>query len=413
MGFLQSLRGCVSPFVRVSALLVTMMCLSLGAARAANVSVDCSGGTPGAFTSLQAAIDSLDLVGPHHIAMVGGPQECFENVRIIDRQRLTIESPGGIFIVSAAGPRANVLTISGSTGIVVILMGFRGGFNGVRIDRASEVSLLGCTIETNRNRGILAVENSTVRFDGAIRDNGRVGISLDSSRLNATGTIIENNGRRGVDVGNGSSAVLVGPNTIQNNGRIGVNVGLGSTVDLEGDVADDGTPLPNIIEGHSLIGLNTTGSHVILAGPNKIRNNGFSGGQFHAGVRSDDNTIIVALGDGDIEITNNTGPGIEATIGGALDLSGTFITNNTEDGIRLLGNSQVGFFPPNTNVLAGNGGESIACDGTSVFFGDRTGVKDIECRISELKAQPSWSGRRRMMEEEKESQRSRRDRNPE
>jgi hypothetical protein len=136
------------------------------------------------------------------------------------------------------------------------------------------------------------------------------------------------------------------------------------------------------------MGINAFGGHVVVFGPVRIRYNGSSGGQFHAGVRSDDNALIVAAGSGDLDISNNFGPGIEATNGGTLDISGANINNNTEDGIRLLGNSQLAFYPPNTNAISGNGGRSILCDNSSWFFGDLTGLYGFACRVAELRGRP-------------------------
>ncbi len=46
------------------------------------------------------------------------------------------------------------------------------------------------------------------------------------------------------------------------------------------------------------------------------------------------------------------------------------------------------FYPPNTNVLTGNGGRSILCDNSSWFFGDLTGLYNFSCRVAELRGRP-------------------------
>src|SRR5262249_9173553 len=148
---------------------------------------------------------------------------------------------------------------------------------------------------------------------------------------------------------------------------------------------DPDTPSPVTIQGNGLIGVNTFGGQVVMSGPVSIRNNGLSGGQFHAGLRSDDNSLVIADGTGVVDISNNFGPGIEATNGGALDLAGATINNNTEDGVRLLGNSQLGVLPANTNTISGNGGHSILCDNSSWFFGDLTGLHGVQCQVAELR----------------------------
>ena len=435
--------------LKLSCFLFVLVALFPALGRATNLTVDCSGGTPGAFTRLQAAIDSLDLLGPHRITVVGAP--CIENVQIVDRQRLTIIAPQGNFITSQLGPNGDVMTISGSTGITLILLGFTGGSRGLVINRASEVSIHGTTVQGNAAAGIRIDGNSTVDFDGAIQNNGGAGINANDSSLilgggtqllnngaagvaltrsrgkfqgntfqgNRTGlnitngssatflptsvpNLIQNNRNAGVNVSNGSSAVIFAPTLIQNNGSIGVQVADGSSVRFFGDVAPDGTPVPNVISGNPFIGLNIDNGAVIMFDANYILNNGLGMQQFHAGVRVDDNASLIAVGSDDIQIKGNSGPGIDATTGGNVDLTGTVVSNNSEDGIRLQGNAQVAFFPPNTNVLAGNGGQPIKCDNTSVFFGDRTGLQEFACKISELKDRPSASERKRMMKEERD-----------
>lgn len=378
-------------------------------AMAANVTVDCSGQTPGAFTSLQAAIDSLDLIGPHTITVASQP--CTENVRITGRQRLTISAPNGAFI---NGARGTPMTVSGSTGIQLILLGFQNGGSGLTVRRNSEVQVHGCTIQNNAGTGIRVLDNSTVSVDGRIQGNGGAGIGVNDSTVRITSSLILNNVfsgvalRRskaiiagssgapnliagnavGVLVHEGSSVEFDAPNLIQNNLSIGVNVIIGGVADFEGSVDANGAPLANVISGNSLVGLNIAGGQVAMFNANQVQNNGSSGQQFNAGVRADDNGSFATVGSGDIVISNNTGPGIDATTGGNVDLTGTLVNNNTGDGIRLQGNAQVAFFPPNTNTVAGNGGKSISCDGTSVFLGDRTGIKDLACTFSPFDAGP-------------------------
>lgn len=429
------------PVARLSCFVVTCVILLSAPAWTANRTVDCSGGTAGAFSSLQAAIDSLNRVGPHQIT-VTTHAPCNENVQIVDRQRLTIIAPG-TFIISQAGVSGDVMTISGSSGINLTLLGFTGGSRGVVIDRASEVAIHGTTVEANVNAGIRIDGNSTVAVDGLIQNNGGAGMNVNDSTLTVGGgTQILNNGaagvaltrsrgqfegntfqgnagsglnigngssaqffpsnliqnnNNGVNVNNGSSAQFFAPNLIQNNKNIGMSVGDGSSVRLFGDSDANGNPVPNVISGNPLIGLNTFGGQVLLSGATQITNNGFGGQPFHAGVRVDDNTNFVSAGSGDIEISNNTGPGIAATAGGNIDMSGTVIKNNSGDGINLAGNAQVVFFPPNTNVLVGNGKLAINCDSTSVFLGDKTGVGKLACHVSQLDSASAAQATRRAL----------------
>src|SRR5687767_1971221 len=73
-------------------------------AYADNVTVDCSGSTPGAPTSINAALAPLSLTGPHTITVIG---TCHESVSVSRRDRVTIQGPvGGTATIAggASGP---------------------------------------------------------------------------------------------------------------------------------------------------------------------------------------------------------------------------------------------------------------------------------------------------------------------
>src|ERR1035438_136225 len=59
-----------------------------------NVNVDCSGSNPLAFPSINAALNTLSLVGPNTITVSG---TCHENVALLQRDRLTIQAEAGHF----------------------------------------------------------------------------------------------------------------------------------------------------------------------------------------------------------------------------------------------------------------------------------------------------------------------------
>jgi len=411
-------------FTFVSACLLVLSALP---AYAATRTVDCTGATAGAFKSLQAAIDSLNFVGPNEIDIIAGP--CSENVAINNRQRLTITAPGGATINSAAGTDDNVVTIQGSTAIQLVQLGFTGGANGILIRRDSEVSVVACTISGN-GQGVVIRENSTVLLDGdRISGNRNNGVLGQSSTLTIQGSTLENNGfrgitlrlsravfqgfngativqgnREGIGLINQSSGEFDAPNFIQNN-QIGLEVGDGSSVQLLGDIDPEGHAIPNVITGNSFIGLNSFAGQSYLLGANQITNNGAGGRAFHAGVRVDDNASLLAAGTGDIQVTNNTGPGIAVTAGGNVDVAGIVVSRNSEDGINLVGNAQVTFPPTNTNVLVGNGGAAIHCDSTSVFAGDKTGVDKVVCHITATELDSAQQAVRALMRDAEQEDR--------
>src|SRR5262249_28115842 len=144
----------------------------------------------------------------------------------------------------------------------------------------------------------------------------------------------------GINLLNGSTGQLVAPNNVHDNSSTGVNIGDGSSVRFLGSVAADGSPLANAIERNAYIGVNLFGGQAFFIDANHVFNNGTNGQVGHAGISVSDNAVLLTSGSGDVQISNNTGPGIEAIAGANVDLTATVVSNNSEDGIRALGNSQ-------------------------------------------------------------------------
>jgi hypothetical protein len=365
---------------------------------AANLTVDCSGATPGAFTSLQAAINSLDVIGPHQITMAS--HDCVENVQIMNRQRLTIVAPTGAYIVSAAGVAGDAMTISGSTGITFTTVGFRGGSRGVAID-TSVVAIHGTTIESNSGNGIVAAQNTTLNLDGLIQNNGGYGASIGGSFIRTgggtqflnnrlagvymtrsrgllQGNTIQGSGN-GVYLDNGSALQVNAPTLIQNNTNAGVTVAVGSSVEFAGSASSTGAPAPNVISGNAGQGIDVISGTASFSGANEISANGSGLQLLHAGARADLNGTLI-FGGGSV-IAGNTGNGIEVTTGSTVFLVGSTVTKNTGDGVRLQGNGRLVVFPTNNNTLTGNAARPVECDRTSLFYGDSTGIGELECPI--------------------------------
>jgi Periplasmic copper-binding protein (NosD) len=217
---------------------------------AKNVKVDCNGATPGAFHSLQAAINSLRLAGPNYITVASNP--CHEDVRIVDRQRLTIDAPNGNdFITSAEDLGGDAMTITGSTGITLIPVGFYASGRGLVINGNSAVNVLGCTSDSNAGAGLRIDDSNVVVESGAYINNGNAGVLANDSTLTLQDLDISANGIAGIvlhrthgtitrlnihDNGaglllsNGADEHLDAPNTIVNNQLRGVSVVTGSTL---------------------------------------------------------------------------------------------------------------------------------------------------------------------------------------
>ncbi len=78
------------------------------------------------------------------------------------------------------------------------------------------------------------------------------------------------------------------------------------------------------------------------------------------------------------EIKNNGGPGFLADRQAILFFRNSTISYNTEEGVRLL---HMSLAESNSgNTISGNGAADFSCDGTSLLYGDLTGISSIMCR---------------------------------
>src|SRR5262249_31043471 len=94
---------------------------------------------------------------------------------------------------------------------------------------------------------------------------------------------------------------------------------------------------------------------------------------------------------GNVQVSNNVGPGIRADQNSGTVVSNVTVTGNSEGGVHLDRQSVGGFFPPLT--MGGNGIASISCDGTSLVFGDISTVSAIPCSRIERANGPPRTGR--------------------
>ena len=421
-------------------LLLAVLFLFPSVSQADVVTVDCTGGTPGAFTSITAALNFLPTTSstePHTITVTG---TCTENVNILNRQRITIEAPAGqtATITSAFPQQSLVVNIAGSRAITLRRLVIRDGYVGLWITRASEVVVQNSTMENNVTQGLRVLESSNVRLESStitnngaqglrvdpncyvmvggnspslavlISNNGGDGISADGAKISINGnTTVESNrsvairmtggrlivnGNQGENIfrnnGNGillgsMSASFTGQNTIQNNAVTGVQLVAGNAT-FNQFVLPDGTFRVTTIEGHGTSGVTIANtSQLSLSGHHIIRNNGSAPVSSNwAGVRVFNNSML-SLGNG-VEITGNTGPGILADLHASLLITNPVtITGNSEEGIRLTllagANFLVSTLLPSPS-LPPNVISSITCDSSSVLAGDLTGIGTIDCK---------------------------------
>ena len=418
----------------VLSLLASLLCTQ--PAMANNVTVDCSGQTPGVFTSLQAAIDSLDVTGPHTINVSG---TCTENIHIFNHDRVDIFSAGSqAATISAADPNAIVVHIFESHRVAFFGLVIQGGTTGVLVNQTSDVHMLNCTVQNNSSDAVAVQIGSTLNLDfsNTIQNNGGAGlvesgassvtlatvpgqkikilgnagdgIDMDGSFLqinfgsldvenNAGAGISQSGGRllvfggpdgilvhgngEGIDVFNAGSATFFGKNnTISNNGEVGLQI-LGSSVMFNGHT---------VIQGHSVVGVNVVRLGELTMGPSQILNNGdpTADPTLRGGIRVVRSSLTLARG---TNVSNNIGPGIRADQNTGISLSNVTVSGNTEQGVLVGRQSVAGFSQPLT--ITGNGTASVSCDSTSLLFGDLTGVTKLDCNRIERPQGPPRAGR--------------------
>lgn len=413
---------------------LAVLCLAFTmSASAANVSVDCNGPKPGSFPSITAALNSLAPAGPNVITVQG---TCKENVFIPYYQNLTIQSATGFTAVieNAANPAGIVLQAFGCRGLVLLNLVIEGGTYGLLINQASEAEIFNLVVQNNSSDGATAQIGSTLGVDNSkfinnggngltvagmsnatlatspgetilFSGNAGNGIDVDSAVLGVNfgsirvehnagaavfvangqllifggtkagvGNVFQNNGE-GIDLVDSSAGRFFGNNVIENNGEVGLQVVNGSSAEFFGSILGNGSIAAATIAGHSGPGVNVVRSSAAnFHGPHLIRGNGSTGDIFRSGIRVEHSDLTLA----GAKISGNTGPGITADESSTVNVSAnTVIGGNSEDGVRFAIQSNGGFFQPIT--IAGNGGASIACDITSVVFGDFTGIKNVDC----------------------------------
>lgn len=321
--------------VRCVTILAGAVLLLPCASFADELTVDCSGGTPGAYTRINDAISALGPGGPtpswaiHQRHVITVLSDCVEWLPIFDRQGLTIRAPEGETVtITPPSPSGSVVMVAGSQGIWLKRLVISGGNSGITLYDASEVDIEDCTIENNTGDGLRVHGNSIAYFFGdgfpdwsAIRNNGGWGVSV-----------------------NGSSDIWSMGTTVEGNARGGLILPFGGTAWISGGML--------------------------------IRSNGAAGEPNSAGIYLGVGSTLFGRGEGN-EITNNLGPGILADVNSTVSVADSRIENNTGDGVRVLHMSVAQFGSGNT--LTGNGDASIHCDSTSMAFGDLANIDGIEC----------------------------------
>ena len=330
--------------------LVAAMCLLLPSASAQGYTrktVNCDPAVPADYHKIQDALNNFNWIGMLEIEVTG---TCAGRINIGDGtfayNSVWIHPPAGQrAAISPATPTGNVIQIGGAHGVLIERLDISGGNNGVMVYDSSEADFFDVTIENNTNTGVGAGGNSIVYFASSrIRNNGMVGVDVSIQGANTVylrggqdtpdPTIIEGNGRWGVDAGTLGVAWFDGYNIVRNNG-------------------------------------------------------GATTATTHGGIHAARNSTVQVLSNakGATEITGNVGPGILAEVNSSVSLLGANIHSNTEQGVRARTMSVVELLGQNT--FASHGMDNISCDVWSLVTGDFTGInlKSIDCKNADLPPQ--------------------------
>jgi len=374
--------------------------------------VDCTGATPGAYTTIGTALLNAT---PGTFILVIGP--CNENVSISSQSNLSL----GAYYGATAALTGNI-TISNSTNIYIYGLNVSNPLgDGIDVFDGRSVTLDTCTSNGNAGNGldISAMSDVTVNNAGSFDGNLRGGINASGNsfvNLNAFAGLIDisNNTGPGIwvsqaniytlghtTVENNTSApgsnpgyglellggahvqfgALYGPNVIsgnpsggawlqetaeisffsigqpnliQNNGPVGVSIGAGSQATFAGLPVSGSPTVAAQITGHTDAGIDIYGnSQVYMFGPNLVQGNGSTTDSRSAAIRLDGNSEALLRGG---MISGNSGPGLLALVNSSADFTGVSFSGNAKGVIISCDTSSFmvsDLVPPNTNPAAG------------------------------------------------------------
>jgi len=283
------------------------------------VTVDCSGATPGAFTSLDAALSTLPLQGPNSVTITG---TCTAGTGIVGFNELVLQGSGTAII--KVDPRfVDALDITHSRVFVFGPLVLDGG--GINIQEHSEVFLAGVTIQNSRFYGISSTDSVLNINTSTIENNAAEGISVKDGRVQTVGVTITGNHNAGIFARHAHVELLTfaiapfQPTAVRNNTGVGLWLTEGSLGQLEGFSFEPGE-----------------------------------------------------------DISGNTGDGIFVEDTSVLATNGRdTISNNGGDGVQLKGLALAHLLGPDT--VTGNGGFSLHCDNTSLIEADVSALTHVKC----------------------------------
>jgi hypothetical protein len=363
-----------------TALAVLALILFFPAGAHAQMMVDCSGATPNAYPTINAAL--ANVTGPGTTILVSGT--CTENVYLNGVFNLSLGAWWGQTATIVGGVTVNTsnsvylyglnvtnsagsgFTVNTSQGVTLDKCASNGSLqNGLSISNFSEVTVVGSTTFDNNGAGGVHLFGESLlnisNFDGAstdISNNKGPGIWMSQANVIMFGnTTLANNltsgdGTQGFGLlMYGASRVQIGtcagPNLIEGNQAGGIFIEENSEISL----FTCGNSYQNFIQGNGPVGISAGfGSQVTLAdnvqitkhagpavdlfgnsqlnalGPNLISQNGMAGDPRTAAIRVDGNSEAFLRGG---QISNNFGPAILALVNSSADFTGVSFAGNT------------------------------------------------------------------------------------
>jgi len=315
------------------AFLLFLMSSTLGFAQSENTAtIDCSGATPGAFTSVAQAIATSP---DHTVFTISG--NCTESIVDIQRRNDLSFIATAATTIQVTSPDQQVLIITHSQNITFSGPITMTGGQGVLVSNSNGVFLSGVTIQNSGQFGITSSNSQLLFIGGSVTASARTGI-----------------------VAFGGTVELDGVN-ISNNGRLGVSA---STTHL---IMSDGNNLPSIVSHNGIAGIQLFNSSQGDFTDLQINSN--AGGNF--GLMVFTNSAVVMQGG---SINSNTGIGVTCVSTSHCEFTQTQINSNTGGGIRtathseleldggvqISGNNGVGVLVDQHSAFTSNGGNTIS-----------------------------------------------------
>jgi hypothetical protein len=154
------------------AMLVASVLLAASAASAADLTVICPGGGPGAYPSITAALNAItNNAGPNSITVSG---TCTENIFIRNQNDLFIHNaPGSTAVITNAASPAQITVQLFSSHLVTFNgLSIQGGNPGLFVNQGSDLQMFNSVIEKNVGTGAIVL----------IKSDLNLGISCDFMR---------------------------------------------------------------------------------------------------------------------------------------------------------------------------------------------------------------------------------------